>query len=330
MEISQRNQLGKELGLGLSLHQDTTEYGPLSSLQQSQYLSGDSSEIGSRSRSSLFLLPYHPSSSIVLILKSWKESAPYQGKDHIRTILPILILWYIWIAQNNRKHENIPFSSDSIIRQILDHMKMINRNKLWKIIHWIGDRNVAHLWHISLEFPSHVPKALSVYWTNPNPNWIKLNTNGASWGNLGQAGAGGLVRDHKGKVLFAFCEPLGMVSNMTAELAPLDRGLQLCIEKGYQKVGIELDALSVIHILCSIYKGAWRFQNMLQSIRNSLRLLETTLSHIYCEGNKAADLLANQGCEAQSPQVFDSSHLIGVIKGVIRLNRLNLPSFRFS
>ncbi|KAG8386900.1 hypothetical protein BUALT_Bualt03G0196900 [Buddleja alternifolia] len=37
----------ERIGLGLSLHQDTTEYGPLSSLQQSQYLSGDSSEIGS-------------------------------------------------------------------------------------------------------------------------------------------------------------------------------------------------------------------------------------------------------------------------------------------
>ncbi|KAG8365763.1 hypothetical protein BUALT_Bualt17G0005700 [Buddleja alternifolia] len=129
---------------------------------------------------------------------------------------------------------------------------------------------------------------------------------------------GGLARDHEGKVLFVFWEPFGICSNMEAELLALDKVLIICLEKGYHKVWIELYALSVIHLICSKYKGAWRFQQILQSINKSLGKMDSIISHIFREGNKATDFLANKGCEASSAQVLDGSSLFGVIREYIR------------
>ena len=39
---------------------------------------------------------------------------------------------------------------------------------------------------------------ISVSWTKPSPAWHKLNTDGASLGNSGKAGSGGLIRNCQG------------------------------------------------------------------------------------------------------------------------------------
>ena len=41
-------------------------------------------------------------------------------------------------------------------------------------------------------------KTMQVQWIKPREGWFKLNTDGASLGNLKKDGGGGLVRDHKG------------------------------------------------------------------------------------------------------------------------------------
>ena len=41
--------------------------------------------------------------------------------------------------------------------------------------------------------------AVQVRWIRPPIDWFKLNSDGASIGNPGKAGGGGLIRDHQGK-----------------------------------------------------------------------------------------------------------------------------------
>lgn len=40
-------------------------------------------------------------------------------------------------------------------------------------------------------------------------NWFKLNTYGSSIGNLGKAGEGGLIHDHRGNWIFGFARGIG-------------------------------------------------------------------------------------------------------------------------
>ncbi|KAL0437781.1 UNVERIFIED_CONTAM: putative ribonuclease H protein [Sesamum radiatum] len=103
----------------------------------------------------------------------------------------------------------------------------------------------------------------------PELEWVKLNSDGASRGNPGVSGVGGIIRDHFGQVILAYYEPLGFSTNMMAELQGLFRGLQLCLERGLFHVWIDVDAMHVIRLIAKQSKGAWHLQTLLNRIRKS-------------------------------------------------------------
>jgi hypothetical protein len=55
------------------------------------------------------------------------------------------------------------------------------------------------------------------FWRPPQKGFIKLNFDGASKGNPGPAGAGGVFRNHKGEPLLFFATNLGITSNNAVE-----------------------------------------------------------------------------------------------------------------
>lgn len=66
-----------------------------------------------------------------------------------------------------------------------------------------------------------------VSWNYSPIEWWKLNTDGGSLGNLGPAGAVGLIRDDNGFWGGSFSSHIGFGSNMLAELWALIQGLLL-------------------------------------------------------------------------------------------------------
>ena len=52
---------------------------------------------------------------------------------------------------------------------------------------------------------------VTVRWNKPPHGWFKLNTDGASMGNPGKAGRGGLTRDSSGNWVKGFSRSLGYV-----------------------------------------------------------------------------------------------------------------------
>ncbi|KAL0409409.1 UNVERIFIED_CONTAM: hypothetical protein Sradi_1875300, partial [Sesamum radiatum] len=84
----------------------------------------------------------------------------------------------------------------------------------------------------------------------------------------------------------------------------IHRGLQICIDRGFCNVWIETDATAIIKLIISPQRGAWNLQTTLQSIRKLLCQMEYKISHIFREGNQAADFLANQTCNTQQLCIF--------------------------
>lgn len=65
---------------------------------------------------------------------------------------------------------------------------------------------------IFLEGWNHIPRVKAVSWNFPT-NCCKLNTDGSSWGNPGDATGGGILRNSSGIMIFAFTDHFGIKSS---------------------------------------------------------------------------------------------------------------------
>lgn len=135
---------------------------------------------------------------------------------------------------------------------------------------------------------------------------FQLNIDGASKGNPGNLGFGGIFRDYKGTPLLTFLGSKGWDANNSAELEGLWQGLILAQNKGFFLLIIEGDSQIIINMVSKIMQGtpsskvsnSWRMAKRLELIDFWLshhRVI--TLKHICQEGNKVADILANLGVE---------------------------------
>ena len=76
--------------------------------------------------------------------------------------------------------------------------------------------------------------------------WYKLNFDGASIGNPGKAGGGGLIRDSQGKWVKGYMRKIGMATSVEAKFWALRDGLILTSQMGINNIVVELDAKVVI------------------------------------------------------------------------------------
>ncbi|MCD7450322.1 hypothetical protein HAX54_005301, partial [Datura stramonium] len=61
---------------------------------------------------------------------------------------------------------------------------------------------------------------------------VKINTNGSRDAN-GRAGIGGICRDHRGKIIMAFAQSVGMDTSNMAEAKIALKGLEWCYQNGH-------------------------------------------------------------------------------------------------
>ena len=76
--------------------------------------------------------------------------------------------------------------------------------------------------------------------------WYKLNSDGASIGNPGKAGGGGLICDSQGKWVKGYMRKIGMATSVEAKFWALRDGLILTSQMGINNIVVELDAKVVI------------------------------------------------------------------------------------
>ncbi|KAL2228320.1 UNVERIFIED_CONTAM: putative ribonuclease H protein [Sesamum indicum] len=263
--------------------------------------------------------------NIVLLLNYWRISA--LGQNHIRMIVPMLILWFGWLERNVVKHRNKSFNSERIKWKVHQHIVTTFKSKTTKFINWKGDRYVAKSMGFELG-SSYKPKTKIIKWTKPEPGWVKINTDGASKGNPGRAGAGGIARDEEGATTFAFYEILGETNNTFTEVFALFKALQLCRADNITWIWIEVDGNCILHLVQQSEKAHWFLKHMLTHICLMLKKVEYKITHIYREGNKAADYLANLACSTNSSKLLKGKELQGQLVGIIECDRQGIPYIR--
>ncbi|WRX28180.1 Reverse transcriptase domain - like 10, partial [Theobroma cacao] len=213
---------------------------------------------------------------------------------------PNVVGSFIW-------HRSIPLSISFFFWRVLNNwipveLRMKEKGSLLSQWQWKGDTAIAVMW--GFHFPpkySAPPKI--IHWIKPAIGEYKLNVDGSSR-NGQNAASGGVLRDHTGKLVFGFSENIGPSNSLQAELHALLRGLLLCQERHIDNLWIEMDALVVIQMILRSQKGSHDIRYLLESIRKCLRGISYRISHIFREGNQAADFLSNTGYSHQDLRVI--------------------------
>ncbi|GLJ52315.1 hypothetical protein SUGI_1112750 [Cryptomeria japonica] len=158
-------------------------------------------------------------------------------------------------------------------------------------------------------------KRRNVVWQAPPPRWLKLNFDRANKGNLGRSGLGAIVRDEFGVTLKPFSGLVGIATNNVAEISALEVGLKWCALKRIDKLIIEGVSQIILNGISSSKFQNWRLENWIPRIKMFLDSLgDFHIQHMFREGNKVVDVLANLGIEESCVRDFDS--VDALLKGV--------------
>lgn len=250
----------------------------------------------------------------IATLKKWRKN--FSDNEIINSawmLVPGFIIWNVWKERKDRifKHKASPVSSilKLILRQLKETVHILGGVATDKPT---GQREARILKKLELKVhppqgPMQINKNISAEkasWQPPSHGFLKFNIDGASKGNLVEAGYGGVMRDEEGKIQIIFHSYLGKATNNMAELMQMELCLEILLKYNIHNVIIEANSELVINLVKRISVGVapekisrhWRLLQVYQRIQVHLRMLRTLrLVDVRREANKVADWLANEG-----------------------------------
>ena len=149
---------------------------------------------------------------------------------------------------------------------------------------------------------------IPIKWSNPLPGWHKLNIDGASLGNPGKAGGGGLIRNNEGGWIRGYSRSIGYTISVMAELWALRDGLTLATQLGIRYLEVELDAKVIVEMLNNV-DSSKKFSPLLLDCKSPIAsLTQVRVAHVFREANRCANFLAKKGyCMWEDFVIFDAS-----------------------
>ena len=249
-------------------------------------------------------------------LMGWPKEDPKKVYGKLWNISPAIAMWEIWKERNRRIFSDQYLTEKALLSKIEVAITEVMNSDLRKrpreegsFSNW--DAEIKKLWPLLINPPLIYKKKndlarLSCKWEPPPPGWKKLNFDGASRGNPGKAGIGCIIRDESGNWIAKRSKSLDMASNNIAELEAVEEGINLCIKLNIKKLIIEGDSQIIINALRKGATPNWVLNSKLEAIIKSLLAFEDIrFVHIYREGNKEADLLANHGTDGINSLTFN-------------------------
>lgn len=129
---------------------------------------------------------------------------------------------------------------------------------------------------------------------------VYVNTDGASLGNLGKAGGGGLIFDRKGEWLKGFSRGIGSTTSVTAKFWALRDGLLLASQMGIPYLEVKCDTKIMMHLLLSNSLPNRTYTSLLLDCRSLLnRFQQVKVTHTFRQANSCTDAIARLGCLQQ-------------------------------
>ncbi|XP_057811499.1 uncharacterized protein LOC131025725 [Salvia miltiorrhiza] len=206
----------------------------------------------------------------------------------------ITLIWMIWTSRNNAVFEDQEFCAVKVMKVVKTTYKETdNFRKLGFMSNVWSD----YLTLRSLEVksrPAPPPEFVSVFWWPPDIGWIKVNTDGSASAAPGLISAGGVFRDHRAFVCGCFHIKGGSGFAFEAELLAVITAIAIAHGRGWRRIWLEADSTYVVRLLQQrSMEVPWRFRAYWINTLSRLEDMVFKVSHIYREGNAAADIMAH-------------------------------------
>ncbi|KAG9460047.1 hypothetical protein H6P81_004555 [Aristolochia fimbriata] len=173
------------------------------------------------------------------------------------------IIWQLWLERNSRVFNNQCSSLGGVIE------KVIHNTLLWagasQKLPPLPSSVIRKHWKKIIYFSTHKKPQLEE-WKPPPAGHVKLNFDGSSFGNPGQAGIGGVVRDSGGHCIFVYSGPAGCCSSNEAEAQAMLTGEKLLREHVTEPVYVEGDSKLVIR-WAKAGKPPWKLKPIFDELK---------------------------------------------------------------
>ncbi|KAL4379424.1 hypothetical protein GQ457_02G015730 [Hibiscus cannabinus] len=174
-------------------------------------------------------------------------------------------------------------------------------NKVKELIVLWDDQSIK----LSLKCPNQCEISNAVHsrkkrrsWVAPPAGFLKFNVDAAVSGSYGDAGIGGILRNHDGLPLIKFAESVGFSNPTGAELKAIHKACYIFLSSRWRGKGsliIETDSLLVVNWINNVCQAPIAFADIVRECSTLLYKHKWKIIFVFRESNYAAHELAREG-----------------------------------
>jgi ribonuclease HI len=236
-------------------------------------------------------------------------------------LIPGMIIWAIWKERNRRIFKNQKWTVEKIKETIISMTReTVQSRNCQPSSAQLTTQDLRILEAFRLKdghnpFQVRRPAQLQIgerNWKPPPEGSLKLNFDGASKGNPGWTGLGGVIRDSQGNIIRLYTGSLGNSTNNAAEFGALETGLEILRREAITNTIVEGDSMLVINTVRKLQNGTrmgkiqkhWRLAQSLQRIQEHMQSgIAVELHWVRRSANGLADRIANEGADGVGPEL---------------------------
>ena len=217
----------------------------------------------------------------------WLLQVLSQLQDIERSML-LMTLWRAWHIRNEIVHNKAPPPMEvscSFLTNYLDSLIGIKSNLA-------ADPSKGKSLMSYGAIRPLMDKSADPKWAAPSFGFVKLNTDG-SLAEDGSAGAGMVLRDERGAIIFSSCRQLFHCRDaLEAELCACMEGLSFSIQRSDLTVQVEMDSLMAVKLIQASDIDRSVYSSVIKKIRYLLSLRDFCITHVNRSQNKVSDSIA--------------------------------------
>ena len=210
----------------------------------------------------------------------------------IERCMLLLTLWRIWHIRNEVLHHKPAPPMEASRRYLVSYLDSLVGLKIDLSSDPSKGKSLV-TYDRPLKNPHvRIVESTPVKWCPPMAGWVKLNTDG-SFAVNGTAGAGMVLRDDKGNVIYSACRELFSCREiLEAELCACMEGLSFAIQRSDLPIIIEMDSIIAVKLIQAMDIDRSIYSSLVKEIRHLMSLRDSCITHINRTQNKVSDSLA--------------------------------------